>query len=76
MTSSRLTRLAEVELPNDQKPMVDLDTVRQLDPKALRKYLKDGNWGGVYQRADEEMMKVWRVALDETRELLGGGWAE
>src|SRR5213079_2236478 len=70
------TRLAEVELPNDQKPMVDLDTVRQLDPKALRKYLKDGNWGGVYQRAEEEMMKVWRVALDETRELLGGGWAE
>src|SRR3954464_1507350 len=70
------TRLTEVELPNDQKPMVDLDTVRQLDPKALRKYLKDGNWGGVYQRADDEMMKVWQVALDETRELLGGGWAE
>jgi creatinine amidohydrolase len=69
------TRVADVELPNQQKPMVDLDTVRQLDTKALRKYLEDGNWGGVYQRADEEMMKVWRVALDETRELLGGGWA-
>lgn len=70
------TRLADVDLPNEQKPMVDLDTIRQLDSKALRKYLKDGNWGGVYQRADEEMMQVWRVALDETRELLAGGWAE
>ena len=69
------TRVADVDLPNEQKAMVDLDTIRQLDPNSLRKYLKDGNWGGVYQRADEEMMKVWRVALDETRELLGGGWA-
>jgi creatinine amidohydrolase len=70
------TRIADVDLPNEQKPMVDLETIRQLDPKAIRKYLKDGNWGGVYQRADEEMMQVWRVALDETRGLLGGGWAE
>ena len=69
------TRVADVDLPNEQKAMVDLDTIRQLDPNSLRKHLKDGNWGGVYQRADEEMMKVWRVALDETRELLGGGWA-
>lgn len=69
------TRLTDVEPPSEQKPMVDLDTIRQLDPKALRAHLNDGNWGGVYQRADEEMMRVWRVALDETRELLDGGWA-
>jgi creatinine amidohydrolase len=69
------TRLANVELPAEQKPMSDLDTIRQLDPKALRALLKDGNWGGVYQRADEEMMQIWRVAIDETRELLGSGWA-
>ena len=70
------TRLANVELPAEQKTMIDLDTVRQLDPKTLRAHLKDGNWGGVYQRADEEMMKVWQVALAETRELLDEGWAE
>ena len=69
------TRLPNVEMPAEQKPITDLDTIRQLDAKALRGHLKDGNWGGVYQRADEEMMNIWRVALDETRELLESGWA-
>jgi creatinine amidohydrolase len=69
------TRLANVDLPADQKPMMDLDTIRQLDAKSLRSYLKDGNWGGVYQRSDEEMTKVWQVAIEETRELLESGWA-
>lgn len=69
------TRLANVELPAEQKPMTDLDTIRQLDAKALRAHLKDGNWGGVYQRADEEMMKIWQVALDETRAMLDSDWA-
>jgi creatinine amidohydrolase len=69
------TRLAKVPLPANQKPMMDLDTVRQLDAKALRTYLKDGNWGGVYQRADEEMIEIWKVAIAETQELLGENWA-
>ena len=69
------TRLANVELPTEQKPIADLETIRQLDAKALRAYLKDGNWGGLYQRDDEEMMKIWRVGIEETRELLSGNWA-
>jgi creatinine amidohydrolase len=68
------TRLANVSLPQEQKPMTELETIRQLDPKALREYLKDGNWGGVYQRNDEEMMKIWQVGVDETRELLTSNW--
>ena len=69
------TRLPNVELPAEQKPMTNLETVRQLDAKALRIYLKDGNWGGVYQRSDDEMLKVWRVGVEETRELLTANWA-
>ena len=69
------TRLANVKLPTEQKPMTDLDTVRQLDAKALRAYLKDGNWGGAYQRSDDEMLKIWNVGVDETRELLSANWA-
>jgi creatinine amidohydrolase len=69
------TRLANVEMPAEQKPMTDLETIRQLDSKALRTYLQDGNWGGVYQRSDEEMMKIWAVGVAETRELLSGNWA-
>ena len=68
------TRLANIKLPRDQKPMADLEKVRRLDPKLLREYLKDGNYGGVYQRDDEEMMKVWRTAVEETRALLMEDW--
>jgi creatinine amidohydrolase len=68
------TRLANVEMPPEQKPMSDLDLIRQLDPKSLRTYLKDGNFGGCYQRDDDEMMKIWRAAVEETRELLVSGW--
>ena len=57
-------------MPGEQKLMSDLEYLRQLDPKSLRDYLKDGNYGGRYQRNDEEMMKVWQAGVAETRELL------
>jgi creatinine amidohydrolase len=69
------TRLPNIDLPAEQKPMCDLDLVRQLDPKSLRAYLKDGNYGGRYVRSDEEMMKIWRAGVEETRALLTDGWA-
>ena len=50
--------------------MVDLARVRALDPVALRNYLGDGNFGGLYQRPDEEMLALWQVAVEETRGLL------
>jgi creatinine amidohydrolase len=64
------TRLPGVELPAAQKPMCDVGKVRQLDPKSLREYLGDGNYGGVYQRSDQEMLRIWKVAVAETRELI------
>jgi len=54
-------------MPDMQKPMSDLEHLRQLDPRSLRDYLKDGNYGGRYQREDEEMMKIWRAGVEETR---------
>ena len=68
------TRLARIELPTYQKPMSDLEKVRRLDPKSLRDYLKDGNYGGFYQRDDEEMMKIWNTGVEETRALLTEAW--
>jgi creatinine amidohydrolase len=68
------TRPAKIEVPSEQKPMSDLEKVRRLDPKSLRDYLKDGNYGGLYQRDDEEMMKIWRTGVDETRALLIEAW--
>ena len=68
------TRLADVIIPDMQKPMSDLEHLRQLDSRSLRDYLKDGNYGGYYQRHDEEMMKIWRAGVCETRELLTKAW--
>jgi creatinine amidohydrolase len=68
------TRLARIEMPSEQKPMSDLEKIRRLDPKSLRDYLKDGSYGGLYQRDDEKMMKIWRTGVEETRGLLKETW--
>jgi creatinine amidohydrolase len=68
------TRLANVSMPAEQKPMSDLEHLRQLDPQLVRAYLKDGNYGGRYQRDDQEMLKLWRVGVEETRQLLDSPW--
>ena len=70
------TRLPGVTLPTAQRQMVDLAKVRLLDPVALRGYLGDGNYGGVYQRSDDEMAALWQVAVDETRALLTSSWGD
>jgi creatinine amidohydrolase len=69
------TRLAGVALPQDRKPMVDLDRVRLSDPPALRALLGDGNYGGYHQRPDAEMDAIWTVAVQDTRETLERPWA-
>lgn len=68
------TRLPGVEAPAQQKPMADLTHLRLLPPAALRAYLIDGNYGGLYQRSDDDMLALWQVAVEETRALLTGDW--
>jgi creatinine amidohydrolase len=63
-----------VQMPATQQPMVDLARVRVLDPVGLRQYIGDGNYGGLYQRPDEDMLAIWQVAVEETRALLTGSW--
>ena len=69
------TRLSEVESPKTQKPMVDLAKLRQLSSERAKEFLGDGNFGGHYQRSDEEMLEIWEVAKQETRSLITNGWA-
>jgi creatinine amidohydrolase len=68
------TRLAGVVLPEGQKPAVDTALKSVLDPGRYREHLGDGNHGGFYQRSDEEMLAIWEVAKEETREALEEGW--
>jgi creatinine amidohydrolase len=37
--------------------------------------LGDGNYGGFYQRADEEMLAIWATAVEETRRVIMQDWA-
>src|SRR4029450_2535550 len=68
------TRLAKVEGPSHQKPKRDPGKPRRLGAKSVGGDLKDGNDGGLYQRDDEEMMKIWQTAVEETRVLLSEDW--
>ncbi len=69
------TRLSNLRLPDGQKPMIDLERMRLRDPAAVRDYLGDGNFGGLYQRPDDDMLAIWAIAVAETRALLEGPWA-
>lgn len=69
------TRLAGVALPQERKPLIDTALKSVLDPAAFKKAVGDGNYGGVYQRPDEEMMAIWEVAVAEARETMEDGWA-
>jgi creatinine amidohydrolase len=64
------TRLPNITQPDHQKPMVDLERMRTFSPEGVREILSDGNFGGRYQRSDEDMNAIWSVALDETRTLI------
>ncbi len=68
------TRLPDLALPDAAKPLRDLDRLSRLNPQQTRELLGDGNMGGLYQRADEDMLAIWQVAVEETLALLEGGW--
>ncbi|GAB4113237.1 MAG: hypothetical protein Fur005_16410 [Roseiflexaceae bacterium] len=68
------TRLAEVTQPSHQKQPIDIASLRQAGPQAVRDGLGDGNFAGLYQRADDEMLAIWGIARAETRALIAEGW--
>ncbi len=69
------TRLAGVVQPTEQKTMVDFDRMRVAGPEGVRRLLGDGNFGGLYERPDADMLAIWAVAVAETRALLEGPWS-
>jgi creatinine amidohydrolase len=67
------TRLPGVEMPSGRKPPF----VRPAgdDPAAWREALGDGSFGGLYQRPDEDALRVWAVAVEQLRKRLESGWS-
>ena len=67
------TRLPGVALPEARKAAVP--NTRRMSAQDMRTILGDGNFAGFYQRPDDEMHEIWRIATDETRALLTSDWA-
>ncbi len=68
------TRLSGRALPDEQKPFVPFDRLRDRNAAGVRALIGDGNYGGVYQKPDEVMEALWSTAVAETRALLEGDW--
>jgi creatinine amidohydrolase len=68
------TRLAGVELPAEPKPMLDEAAYIVAGPEQLRDVIGDGSFGGLYQRPDDEMLRIWETGVEEVRGLLESGW--
>lgn len=68
------TRLEGMKYPAERKSMIDVALMRAMPPEDVRKYLGDGNFGGYYQRPDEEMLAIWRTGVEETRRVIAEDW--
>ena len=68
------TRLADVALPPLSKPPFDRELIKASPPATVRKVLGDGVYGGAYEKPDDVMLDLWRVGVEETREILEGPW--
>jgi creatinine amidohydrolase len=65
------TRLAGVELPAGEKPMVtDREALRELEPTAVKAAIGDGSYGGPYAVPDDEARRVWQAGVEEVRSLI------
>ena len=54
--------------------MADIATMREMDPGAVRELLGDGSLGGLYERPDADVLRVWEAGVAEVRELIEHGW--
>jgi creatinine amidohydrolase len=64
------TRLANVTQPVTPKPIISLAELRKMNPAQARQYLGDGNYGGRYQRSDDDMQAIWDMAVSELRKTI------
>lgn len=63
------TRLAGIVLPPGKKPPTPMGAG---DPQATRASIGEGSFGGFWERSDDDVLRVWRAGVEETREVLAG----
>jgi creatinine amidohydrolase len=69
------TRLAGVVYPSERKTPAEVTKIHSMAPPHVREYIGDGNFAGLYQRPDEEMLALWRAGVEETRNVIANDWA-
>ena len=74
MENLPFTRVPGVVQPTVPKPVVDYALYRLLNPQQARAFAGDGNFGGSYERPDADVLKMWNIAVEETRALIEGPW--
>jgi creatinine amidohydrolase len=68
------TRTADPRQPQTSKLRIDFSALARVDAARKRELLGDGNYHGLYQRPDADMLAIWDVAVTETRDLLNNDW--
>jgi creatinine amidohydrolase len=68
------TRTGDPRQPATSKPCIDYAALARVGAAGKRELLGDGNYHGLYQRPDEDMLAIWDVAVKETRDLLENNW--
>jgi creatinine amidohydrolase len=68
------TRTTDQRQPTTSKPRIDFAALARVGAVKKRQLLGDGNYHGLYERSDTDMLAIWDVAVSETRELLENDW--
>lgn len=68
------TRLEGAPVPNFEKPQIDFAATGRVDAGRKRERIGEGNYHGVFQRPDSDMLAIWEVAVAETRDEIEHGW--
>lgn len=69
------TRLANVVVPDDSVALPARGSGPALVGRAARAYYGAGNFMGLYQRPDADMLALWQTGVDETRAVIDDDWA-
>jgi creatinine amidohydrolase len=62
-------------VPGGSKEPLDFSKIAGKPVAEIRKSIGDGSFGGRYQRPDSDMEAIWKVAVEETREVLAANWS-
>lgn len=74
MESFPWTRLEGAIVPDTAKPRIDFAATSRVDAWRKRERIAEGNYHGLFQRSDADMLAIWEVGVAETRHEIEHDW--